>query len=385
MPDVLSLFLLAFVALIIIGPERLPQGLEALWLGLTDYRRTQAGEQPLGSIHNARIVWTNEKNSFFALIQFLYGVADHLKELRWRLLRSLIAFSIFFILTLVLAQQLLALLIRPINLLPVKPIKDAPINQYILGLDVTVPIIISTPSGPVTGTITIPQGTELPLTLNSTTPVALHPTEIFSTYVKIALLASFALALPFLAWEIMMFLRGPKNEFAALSASEWAERRATLTEQAVAHAEKERDDVYQGLTAREIRPLYFLVPLAALFFIGGVAFAYFIILPAALAFLFGQGGDLVQALPSLDDYTGFAMAIIFWVGLTFETPLIMFFLARFKIITARQFARQWRYAVVLITIIAAVVTPTTDPVNLALVAVPMLLLYVLGILFARFA
>jgi Sec-independent protein secretion pathway component TatC len=385
MPDVLSLILLAFVALLIIGPRRLPQSIEALWLALTDYQRVQRGVQPLNSLDNARRFWTTERSTLYAFIQVLYRVTEHLEELRRRLLVSVVALTIAFLIAFFFAQQLLALIIRPINLLPAKPTNDAPVNNYVLAQDVKVSGTIVTSSGPVSGTITLPAGTTLPLTLSTTTPVALHPTEIFSTYIKIALLASFGLALPILLWEILMFLRGPKYEVAKLSREEWESRRARLSGPELALMEKERADVYQGLTAREMRPLYFLTPLAGLFFIAGVAFTYFIVLQAALDFLFGQGGNLVQALPSLDDYIDFAIALIFWVGLAFETPLVMFFLARLKVISARQFARQWRYAVVLIVVIAAVITPTTDAFNMALVALPMLLLYLIGIGLARFA
>src|SRR5581483_2509144 len=111
----------------------------------------------------------------------------------------------------------------------------------------------------------------------------------------------------------------------------------------------------------------------------------FLILPNALDFLFSIGGNLVQPLPALEDYMDFALGLIFWVGVAFELPLVMFFLARFNLVTARQFARQWRYAVVLITVAAAVITPTVDVFNMTLVALPMIGLYVLGILFAWLA
>src|SRR5213594_3384670 len=104
MPDVLSLVLLAFLALIIIGPRRLPQSLEGLWLALTDYRRTQQGIQPLGSLENARRFWITEKNNFFAFIQILYRVTEHLEELRRRVLVSLLALTVTFIVAFVFAQ-----------------------------------------------------------------------------------------------------------------------------------------------------------------------------------------------------------------------------------------------------------------------------------------
>lgn len=128
--------------------------------------------------------------------------------------------------------------------------------------------------------------------------------------------------------------------------------------------------------------MYFMMPVALVLFISGVVFTYFLILPNALDFLFSLGGSLVQALPSLEEYISFALTLIFWVGLAFELPLIMFFLARFRVVTARQFAQQWRYAVVIIAIAAAVITPTVDIFNMTLVALPMLGLYIMGIGFA---
>ncbi len=385
MPDVLSIFLLVFAALIIIGPRRLPQSLEALWLALNDYARVQRGLPALGSLHNARIFWISEKNNVYAFIQILYRVTEHLEELRRRLLVAILALTVTFLIAFFFAQQLLGFIVRPISITPLKTASDAPINNYVLARDIQVSGAIQTPSGPISGTITIPAGTALPLTLPSPKPVFLHPTELFSTFVKIAVIVAFGLSLPVLLWEILMFLRGPRYDVAKLSRGEWEKRRASLADAALIQAEKERQDVYQGLTAREMRPLYFLIPLAGVFFIAGALFTYFIILPSAVEFLFGLGGDIAQPLPSLDNYVGFALTLLFWVGLSFETPLLMFFLARFKLITWRQYARQWRYAVVLIVVIAAVITPTTDAFNMTLVALPMFLLYAIGVLLARFA
>jgi Sec-independent protein secretion pathway component TatC len=385
MPDVLSIFLLAFAALIIIGPRRLPESLEALWLAVTDYSRVQRGLPPLGSLHNARIFWTSEKNNVYAFIKLLGAVAEHLEELRRRLLVSILVLGVAFLVAFFFAQQLLALIIHPISSAPFKTGPDAPVNDYVLASDTKITTQIAGPTGPISATITIPAGTPLPLTLPSPKPVFLHPTELFSTYVKIAGMAALGLSLPVLIWELLLFLRGPKFEEAQLSRKEWEKRRAALSGELLAVAEQRRKAVYQGLTAREVRPMYFLVPLAGVFFVAGILFTYFIILPSALDFLFGLGGDLVQPLPSLDDYIGFALALIFWVGLSFETPLVMFFLARFKLITWQQFARQWRYAVVIIVVIAAVITPTTDAFNMTLVALPMFLLYAIGVGLARFA
>ncbi len=385
MPDVLSIFLLVFIALILIGPRRLPQSLEALWLALSDYQRVQRGLPPLGSIQNARKLWASEKNNVYAFIRILYEVTVHLEELRQRLLISIAALTVTFLIAFFFSQQLLAYIIQPISATPFKPVSDSPINNYVLATDTQVKATLMTPSGPISSTVTLPAGTPLPLTLPSPKPVFLRPTELFSTYIKISGMAAVGLSLPILIWQLLMFLRGPEFEYAQLSEREWQKRRAQLQAEELSIAEQQRKDRYQGLTDREVRPLYFLTPLGLVFFIAGVLFTYFLILPSALDFLFGMGGNLVQAMPALDDYIGFALALLFWVGLAFETPLVMFLLARFKIITWRQFLAQWRYAVVLIVVIAAVITPTTDAFNMTLVALPMLLLYVIGIGLARFA
>ncbi len=386
MPDVISILLLSFAALIIIGPRRLPQSLEALWLAFTDYSRTQKGLPPLGSLQNARTFWVREKNNVYAGIQLLYQFTVHLEELRQRLLIALLALTVTFAVAFFFSQQLLALVIRPINVGgPLKPASDAPVNEYVLARDTQLTTQIQTSSGPVTGTVTLAAGTPLPLTLPAPRPVFLHPTELFSTYIKISAMAAVGLSLPVLLWQILMFFRGPRTEMARLSQAAWEKKRATLSGKELALAEAQREQQFEGLTAREMRPLYLIIPLSLVLFVAGVLFTYFIVLPAALEFLFGMGGNLVQPMPALDDYIGFALAILFWDGISFELPLVKFFLARFKLVTWRQFARQWRYAVVIIVVIAAVITPTTDAFNMSLVAAPMFLLYIMGLGLARFA
>jgi Sec-independent protein secretion pathway component TatC len=387
MPDILSLLVLVFVALLVIGPRRLPESLESLWLALADFQRTQRGLPPLGSLHNARRYWVSEKNNVYAGIQVLYQVTAHLEELRHRLIYILIAFGVGFGLAFFFAQPLLGFLIRPVRFLQPQTLSpdSVPINQYVLVQDVQVNTTVVTAAGPVSGTITIPGGTRLPLTLANTTPVVLKPTELFATYVKIALIVGFATALPMILLQLLLFLRGPKFAYARLGKAEWEKTRATLSPDELAEAERQRADVYEGLTWREVRPMYFLLPLGLILFVVGVAFTYFLILPNALDFLFTLGGSLVQPLPSLESYIDFALGLIFWVGLAFELPLVMFFLARFNLVTAREFARQWRYAIVIIAVVAAVITPTVDVFNMTLVALPMVGLYVLGIAFAWLA
>ncbi len=385
MPEILSLVLLAFVALLAIGPRRLPESIEALWLAVTDFQRTQRGQPTLGTLYNARRYWISQKSNIYAGIQILYQVTVHLEELRRRVFYILIAFGVGFGLAFAFAQPLLGFIIRPVRVIQPAVQTNVPVNQYVLTQDVQIQTNIITATGATSATITIPTGTVLPVGLASTTPVVLKPTELFSTYIKLALIAGFATALPMILLQVVLFLRGPKFAYAAMSDKEWNAVRATLDAEQLAEAEQQRRDVYEGLTAYEVRPMYSLLPFALLLFVAGILFTYFLLLPSALDFLFGLGGTLVQPLPSLEDYTDFALTLIFWVGITFELPLVMFFLARFNVITARQFAQQWRYAIVIIAVAAAVITPTVDLFNMTLVALPMLGLYVMGIVFAWLA
>lgn len=385
MPDLISIILLALAALLVIGPRRLPESIEALWLAITDFQRVQRGEPPLGSLYNARRVWISQKNNLYAGIQILYQVTAHLEELRRRVLYVLIAFAIGFGGAFMFTQPLLAFMIRPVRIIQPSAETVVSVSTYALAQDVLVQTSVVTASGPVSGTVTLPRGTILPLSLTNTTPIVTKPTELFSTYVQIALIAGFGFALPMILLQLLLFLRGPKNEFGALSDKQWQAKRATLSGDALAEAEKLRNDVYEGLTAYEVRPMYLLLPLALVLFVAGVLFTYFLLLPSALDFLFSLGNGLVQPLPALEDYIDFSLTLIFWVGITFELPLVMFFLARFNVVTARQFAKQWRYAVVIIAVAAAVITPTVDLFNMTLVALPMLGLYVMGIVFAWIA
>jgi sec-independent protein translocase protein TatC len=140
--------------------------------------------------------------------------------------------------------------------------------------------------------------------------------------------------------------------------------------------------IVPGLTPKErkmILPGLFGV---IAFLLGGMAFAYWVILPASLGFLLDLGGDNFDPIIGAKQYMDFAIRIIFWVGISFELPMILALLARLGVVRARQLIGFWRYAVVLIFIVAAVVTPTPDPLTQSLVAGPLLALYVVGILFA---
>ena len=141
--------------------------------------------------------------------------------------------------------------------------------------------------------------------------------------------------------------------------------------------------VAPGLFASERRYVYLLLPLATILFLTGGAFAYFVMLPTAIPFLLGFAGIPTRPRPS--SYLSFVTNLMFWIGLSFETPMVVFFLAKVRIVNHRMLARNWRVALLLIAVLAAVVTPTPDAVSMALVMAPLILHYGLSIVLARMA
>jgi len=102
-------------------------------------------------------------------------------------------------------------------------------------------------------------------------------------------------------------------------------------------------------------------------------------------FLYGFLREVADPFWSLDRYLTLVTRMIFWVGMSFETPLIIFFLAKLGVISPAMLTRNRKYAIVVIAIIAAVVTPTPDPYNMGLVMLPLIVLYEIAIFLARLA
>jgi sec-independent protein translocase protein TatC len=136
-----------------------------------------------------------------------------------------------------------------------------------------------------------------------------------------------------------------------------------------------------GLTREERRYLWVIVPSASLLFLLGVAFAYFVMLRAAVPFLLSFLD--IPVAPRPKSYFGFAARLMFWIGVSFQTPLILAFLARLGVITPETLKKNRKFAVVGIALIAAAITPTVDPMNMLLVMAPLFLLYELGVFLAR--
>jgi sec-independent protein translocase protein TatC len=176
--------------------------------------------------------------------------------------------------------------------------------------------------------------------------VSIEVTENVGVFFRVSLLSGFILALPFILFQLISY-------------------------------------VSPGLYPHEKRMLLLFIPIATLLFVSGVAFSYFVMLPTAIPFLVSVLG--VQTLPRLSNYIDFVTNLMFWIGVAFETPLIVFALAKFHIVTSSALLKQWRFAIVIIAVIAAVVTPTPDPVNMSILMAPLFMLYLLSVLFAYIA
>ncbi|MCL4268130.1 MAG: twin-arginine translocase subunit TatC [Anaerolineales bacterium] len=173
--------------------------------------------------------------------------------------------------------------------------------------------------------------------------VSIELTENIAIFMKVSLLGGFVLAMPVIVYQIMAF-------------------------------------ILPGLKRNERGWLLVMVPFATLLFAGGVAFTWFVMLPTAIPFLTGFMGITTQVRP--ENYFEFVTRIMFWIGVCFEMPLVVMFLAKLKFVTAKQLASGWRYATVLMAVVAASVTPTVDPVNMGLVMAPLMGLYVVSIILA---
>jgi len=141
--------------------------------------------------------------------------------------------------------------------------------------------------------------------------------------------------------------------------------------------------ILPGLTPQEQKWLLLSVPFASLLFFGGVVFTWYVMLPVALPFLINFLGIKTEVRPN--NYFEFVTSVMFWIGLSFEMPLVVMFLARLKIVKASQLVQYWRHAVVVMAIVAAVITPTIDPINMSMVMLPLGGLYIVSIVLAAIA
>lgn len=175
---------------------------------------------------------------------------------------------------------------------------------------------------------------------------AIEVTESIGAFMRVSLLSGFALAFPYILFEAFAFIN-------------------------------------PGLKKRERVMVLIAVPAAALLFITGLAFAYFVMLPAALPFMLNFMG--IETVPRPSNYIGFVTSLMFWIGIAFQFPLIIYAIAAMGLVNAKTLLKGWRFAIIGIAILSAMVTPTIDPVNMALVMAPMIFLYFVSILLASIA
>jgi sec-independent protein translocase protein TatC len=138
-----------------------------------------------------------------------------------------------------------------------------------------------------------------------------------------------------------------------------------------------------GLYKRERRYAAPFIIFATLFFVAGGAFGFYFLLPQTCRFFVEMGRNFKQMI-TVDDYLSFATTLVLASGLVFETPILIFFLARLGIVTPAFLMQKFKYAVVLAFIISAIVTPTPDMVTQTALAIPMIVLYLLGVAIAFF-
>jgi sec-independent protein translocase protein TatC len=108
-----------------------------------------------------------------------------------------------------------------------------------------------------------------------------------------------------------------------------------------------------------------------------------VLLPFALRYLLTFGGDIATPFISIGEYISFVTTLLIWMGISFELPMVVVFLSKLGVVTPKQLRGYWKYALVGSFAVAAIITPTPDPFNQTLVAVPLYLLYEIGVLFAR--
>jgi len=176
--------------------------------------------------------------------------------------------------------------------------------------------------------------------------IFIEMTEMIGTYMKVSLAAGIMLAMPYLIYHVIMF-------------------------------------VSPALTRKEKRYVYFILPWIALMFAGGVAFCYFVLIPPATRFLLSWGADIASPEIRIGNYIGLVTRLLLAIGLVFELPVVTTFLARLGIITPKWLASKRRIAIIFAFILAAIITPTFDPVNQTLVAVPLIVLYEMSIWLAK--
>jgi len=176
--------------------------------------------------------------------------------------------------------------------------------------------------------------------------IFIEMTEMLGTIMRVCLFSGIIIAMPYLTYEVIMF-------------------------------------VSPALTRKEKRYIYLILPWIALMFAAGIIFSYFVLAPRMILFLTTFGGDIATPQIKIGNYISVVTRLLLAMGLVFEMPVLTTFLARLGIITSKWLADKRKTAIILAFILAAIITPTIDPINQSLVAIPLVILYEMSIWMAK--
>ena len=171
------------------------------------------------------------------------------------------------------------------------------------------------------------------------------PTDPISLYFKIALYIAIGFSMPIIIWHLIGFLA-------------------------------------PGLTRKEKRVLFSALPFVTFLFLAGAAYAFFFAAPRAFDFLSSFMNDLWDWSPEGNQIISFYLTLMIGLGISFQMPVVMFLLSKLNIVSPKRMRQYRKYAVMALLIVSAIITPSTDPINMAFVALPLLALYEIGIIIA---
>ena len=169
-----------------------------------------------------------------------------------------------------------------------------------------------------------------------------HPTDGLNLYLKTSFVGGAILASPFILYQVWLFIS-------------------------------------PGMYANEKKYVWPFMSATIVLFLSGAWFGYHWVLPGAIKVLVLDFGKAFNPILTIEDYTGFFLAVILGLGITFELPILIFFLSLFGIVDAKFLLKHIRYAILAIFLIAAIICPTPDPIGMCLFAMPMLVLYMIGV------
>jgi sec-independent protein translocase protein TatC len=175
----------------------------------------------------------------------------------------------------------------------------------------------------------------------------MQPAEAFFTYLKVACVAGFLLALPIIFWQVWRFF-------------------------------------LPALTTRERMVLGIVVPTSVVLFFCGLAFSFFLVLPAGIKFFLGFGNTELEALLSVNKYFDFVIMFVLPFGFIFELPLVMTIMGKLGLITSAFLKKYQRIIIFLSFVVGAIITPTPDVFTQSMIALPIIVLYEVGYFIVRY-